>query len=149
MQESNKFLGMDKGNLPILALSLITLAVIIILFDMQTSAINRLDANISAMRSEQREDSAALRSEMKEAIRELSDDLDALEGKLDTLNNDVDALGSGLNALKIDTAEIKVRVEEIERRMSPLESVDGRLDEFERELARLKERVDALPAESE
>ena len=52
MQESNKFLGMDKGNLPILALSLITLAVIIILFDMQTSAINRLDANISAMRSE-------------------------------------------------------------------------------------------------
>ena len=142
MQESNKFLGMDKGNLPILALSLITLAVIIILFDMQTSAINRLDANISAMRAEQREDSAALRSELKEAIRELSDDLDALEGKLD-------ALGSDLNALKIDTAEIKVRVEEIERRMLPLESVDGRLDELERELARLKERVDALPAESE
>ena len=142
MQESNKFLGMDKGNLPILALSLITLAVIIILFDMQTSAINRLDANISAMRAEQREDSAALRSELKEAIRELSDDLDALEGKLD-------ALGSDLNALKIDTAEIKVRVEEIERRMSPLESVDGRLDELEREQARLRERVDALSAESE
>ena len=142
MQESNKFLGMDKGNLPILALSLITLAVIIILFDMQTSAINRLDANITAMRAEQREDSAALRSELKEDIRELSDDLDALE-------KEMGALGSDLNALKIDTAEIKVRVEEIERRMLPLESVDGRLDELERELARLKERVDALPAESE
>ena len=149
MQEANKFLGIDKGNLPILALSLITLAVIIILFDMQTSAINRLDASITAMRAEQREDNAMLRSELKEDIRELSDDLDALEGKLDTLNNDVDALGADLNALKIDTAEIKVRVAEIERRMLPLESVDGRLDDLERELARLKERVDALPAESE
>lgn len=149
MQESNKFLGMDKGNLPILALSLITLAVIIILFDMQNSTINRLEDKITAMRAEQREDSAALRSELKEDIRELSDDLDALEGKLDALNNDVGALGSDLNALKIDTAEIKVRVAEIERRMLPLESVDGRLDELERELARLKERVDALPAKSE
>ena len=142
MQESNKFLGMDNGNLPILALSLITLAVIIILFDMQTSAINRLEDKITAMGAEQREDNALLRSELKEDIRELSDDLDALEGKLD-------ALGSDLNALKIDTAEIKVRVAEIERRMLPLESVEGRLDELERELARLKERVDALPAESE
>ena len=142
MQEPNKFLGMDKGNLPVLGLSLITLAVIIILFNMQISAINRLNDKITAMGAEQREDNALLRSELKEDIRELSDDLDALEGKLD-------ALGSDLNALKIDTAEIKVRVAEIERRMLTLESVDGRLDELEREQARLKERVDALSTESE
>ena len=149
MQEPNKFLGMDKDSLPVLGLSLITLAVIIILFNMQNSTINRLEDKITAMGAEQREDNALLRSELKEDIRELSDDLDALEGKLDTLNNDLDALGSDLNALKIDTAEVKVRVAEIERRMLPLESVEGRLDELERELARLKERVDALPAESE
>ena len=149
MQDSNKFLGMDKGNLPVLGLLLTILVVVISLFNMQNSTINRLEDKITAMGAEQREDNALLRSELKEDIRELSDDLDALEGKLDTLNNDLDALRSDLNALKIDTAEIKVRVEEIERRMSPLESVDGRLDELERELARLKERVDALPAESE
>jgi len=142
MQESNKFLGMDKGNLPVLGLLLTILVVVISLFNMQNSTINRLEDNMMAMRAEQREDNALLRSELKEDIRELSDDLDALEGK-------VDALGSDLNALKIDTAEIKVRVEEIERRMLPLESVDGRLAELERELARLKERVDALPSESE
>ena len=142
MQEANKFLGMDKGNLPVLGLLLTILVVVISLFNMQNSTINRLEDKITAMGAEQREDNALLRSELKEDIRELSDDLDALEGK-------VDALGSDLNALKIDTAEIKVRVSEIERRMLPLESVDGRLAELERELARLKERVDALPSESE
>ena len=33
--------------------------------------------------------------------------------------------------------------------MPPLESMDGRLDNLEREQTRLKARVDALPAESE
>ena len=131
MQESNKFLGMDKGNLPVLGLQLTILAVVISLFNMQNSAINRLEDNMTATRAE-----------LKEDIRELGNELDSLE-------DDMDALGSDLNALKIDTAEIKVRVEEIERRMSPLEAVDGRLDELEREQARLRERVDALSSDSE
>ena len=144
MDESNKFLGMDKGNLPVLGLLLTILVVVISLFNMQNAAINRLGDEMAALRSEMREDNATLRSELKDDIRELSDDLDALENEMDALENEMGAVGSDLNALKLDTAEIKVRIAEIERRMLPLESVNGRLDELEREQAQLRERVDAL-----
>lgn len=144
MEDSNKFLGMDKGNLPVLGLLLTILVVVISLFNMQNAAINRLGDEMAALRSEMREDNATLRSELKDDIRALSDDLDALENEMDALENEMGAVGSDLNALKLDTAEIKVRIAEIERRMLPLESVNGRLDELEREQAQLKERVDAL-----
>ena len=137
MDESNKFLGMNKSDLPGIGLQLTILVVVISLFNMQNAAINRLGDEMTALRSEMREDNATLRSELKDDIRELSDDLDALE-------NEVGAVGSDLNALKLDTAEIKVRIEEIERRILPLESVDGRLDDLEREQAQLRERMDAL-----
>ena len=135
MEETNKIWGMDKGALAVIGLSLTNLAVVISLFNMLNSGINRLDANMTAMRSELKSDIGALRSELKADIREIRDELNTL--------------GSELNAAKIDIAEIKVRVAEIERRMPPLESMDNRLDNLELEMAQLRERVDALSAESE
>ena len=90
MQEPNKFLGMDKGNLPVLGLSLITLAVIIILFNMQISAINRLNDKVTAMLVEMREDNAATRSELSGDIRGGADDPDAPLSNMDTLDDDAD-----------------------------------------------------------
>lgn len=90
MQDPNKFLGMDKGNLPVLGLSVITLAVIIILFAMQISAINRLNDKVTAMIVEMREENAATRSELSGDIREVGDDPDAPLSNMDTLDDDSD-----------------------------------------------------------
>ena len=51
-----------------------------------------------------------------------------------TLSEDVDALSAEVIELKLETTQ-------------KIESVDGRLDELEREQAQIKERLDALAVE--
>ena len=133
MEDKNTFLGVNRGTITIIGVivaicapALTMIVTVIGLFSMMNSSINRLDNNITALRSELKADIAALRSEQKSDIAELR--ADVVE-------------------LKLTTTEISVRVEEIERRMPQVESVDGRLDALERGQARLNERVDAPSAE--
>ena len=133
MEDKNTFLGVNRGTITIIGVivaicapALTMIVTVIGLFNMMNSSINRLDNNITA-----------LRSEMKA-------DIDALRGNLKV---DIDALRADVVELKITTTEINVRLEEIERRMPQIESMDGRLVELEKGQARLRERVDALSEE--
>ena len=133
MEDKNTFLGVNRGTITIIGVivaicapALTMIVTVIGLFSMMNSSINRLDNNITALRSEMKADIDALRGELKV---------------------DIDALRADVVELKITTTEINVRLEEIERRMPQIESMDGRLAEVERGQARLRERVDALSEE--
>ena len=139
MEDTNTFLGAKRNTImmvgvivAICAPAMTMIATVIGLFSMMNSSINRLDNNITALRAEQKEELSALRAEQKAEISELSENIDALSAEV--------------IELKLETTQIRVRVEEIERRMPEIESVDGRLDELEREQARIKELLDALAA---
>ena len=153
MEDTNTFLGAKRGTIIMVGVivaiggpTLTMIATVIGLFSMMNSSINRLDDNITALRAEQKADLDALRAEQKA-------DLDALRAEqkadFDALNADVDALSADVFELKLDTVQIMARIEEIERRLPDIESVDGRLDELEREQALIKERLDALAASAE
>ena len=133
MEDKSTFLGVNRGTITLIGVivaicapALTMIVTVIGLFSMMNSSINRLDNNITALRSEQKADISALRSELQTDIAELR--ADVVE-------------------LKLTTTEISVRVEEIERRMPQVESVDDRLDDLERGQARLDERVDSLSEE--
>ena len=126
MEDTNTFWGAKRNTImmvgvtvAICAPALTMIATVIGLFSMMNSSINRLDNNVTALRAE-------LNSE--------------LGANLNTLSADI-------VELKLETTQIRVSVDEIARRMHEIESVDGRLDELEREQARIKERIDALAAE--
>ena len=69
---------------------------------------------------------------MNSSINRLDDNITALRAERKA---DLDALSADVVELKLDTAQIIVRIEETERRLPEIESVDGRLDELEREQA--------------
>jgi len=153
MEDTNTFLGAKRGTIIMVGVivaiggpTLTMIATVIGLFSMMNSSINRLDDNITALRAEQKADLDALRAEQKS-------DIDALRAEqkadFDALNADVDALSADVFELKLDTVQIMARIEEIERRLPEIESVDGRLDELEREQALIKERLDALASSAE
>ena len=144
MEDKNTFLGVNRGAITIIGVivaicapALTMIVTVIGLFNMMNSSINRLDNNITALRSELKTDIAALRSEQKA-------DTAALRSELKT---DIAALQADVVELKLTTTEISVRVEEIERRMPQIESMDGRLVELKKGQARLRERLDALSEE--
>ena len=153
MEDTNTFLGAKRGTIIMVGVivaiggpTLTMVATVIGLFSMMNSRINQLDNDITAFRAEQKAEFSALRAERKA-------DLDALRAErkadFDALSADIDALSADIFELKLDTVQIMARIEEIERRLPEIESVDGRLDELEREQALIKERLDALASSAE
>ena len=137
MEDTNTFLGAKRNTITmvgvtvaICAPALTMIAMVIGLFSMMNSSINRLDDNITALRAEQKAGFSALRAERNSE----------LGANLNTLSADI-------VELKLETTQIRVSVDEIARRMHEIESVDVRLDELEREQARIKEMLDALAVE--
>ena len=137
MEDTNTFLGAKRNTImmvgvtvAICAPALTMIATVIGLFSMMNSSINRLDNNITALRAEQKAGFSALRAELNSE-----------------LGANLNALSAEIIELKLETTQIRVSVDEIARRMPEIEFVDGRLDELEREQARIKELLDALAAE--
>ena len=89
-----------------------------------------------------------LRSDMNANYAAHRADIHALNSRVDALRAETRAeindLDSRIDALTVEAAESNVRIENIARSLPEYASVDERLDEIERELARLSELVNAL-----
>ena len=127
MEESaeKKFLGMDAVMVAVLGLFLTILSVVIVLAMFAFNTIRadnaRIEASIAASRAEQKADIEALRAEQKADVDKLEASIEALRAEqradIDMLSDKVDALDDNL---------------------------DARLDEIEREQARMQGAVEVL-----
>ena len=127
MEESaeKKFLGMDAIMAAVLGLFLTILSVVIVLAMFAFNTIRadnaRIEASIAASRAEQKADIEALRAEQKADVDKLEASIEALRAEqradIDMLSDKVDALDDNL---------------------------DARLDEIEREQARMQGAVEVL-----
>ena len=126
-QNSDTFLGFEKKQIPLLAL-LVAFGGIIIALQM-------------GMRSDMNANHAATQAD----IHALHSRVDALHGRVDALqlamNANDNALRDDINALTVEMAETNARIVNIESRLPEYASVDERLDQLEREQARLSELV--------
>ena len=168
--EDTKFLGIKRDTLMgagvLIGTQLTTMLVVVALFGVMNSSVNRLDESLKATNAAIA-DVAAKTAANGAAI-------EALILVTTKTNADLDALTAEVVELRVETAEIKARVtnievkvesidvrventdtsveniearvENIERNLPDYESVDNRLEDLERGQADLKAHVDALAA---
>ena len=133
-QDNSTFLGFEKKQIPLLAL-LIAFGGIIIALQIGTRS--DMNANHAATQAD---------------IHALNNRVDTLNNRVDTLQavmiasdnalrDDINALRTDINDLAVEMAETNARIVNIESRLPEYASVDERLDQLEREQARLSELV--------
>ena len=134
MEESaeKKFLGMDAIMAAVLGLFLTILSVVIVLAMFAFNTIRadnaRIEASIAALRAEQKADVNKLEAGIEELRAEQKADVDKLEAGIEGLRAeqraDIDMLSDKIDALD--------------------DNLDARLDEIEREQARMQGAVEVL-----
>ena len=134
MTDNTTFLGFDKKQIPLLALLaafggiLIAFGGIIIALQMGTRS--DMNANHAATQAD---------------IHALHSRVDTLQAVMNANDNahraEMNALRDDIKALSVEAAETNARIVNIENRLPEYASVDERLDELEREQARLSELV--------
>ena len=117
MEDKNTFLGVNRGTITIIGVivaicapALTMIVTVIGLFSMMNSSINRLDNNITALRTELKTDIDELRAdvvELKLTTTEISVRLEEIERRMPQ----VESMDSRLDALERGQARLNERVD--------------------------------------
>ena len=152
MEESaeKKILGMDAIMVAVLGLFLTILSVVIVLAMFAFNTIRadnaRIEASIAASRAEQKTDVDKLEASIEGLRAEQKADVDKLEASIEGLRAeqkaDVDKLEASIEGLR---AEQRADIEMLSDKIDALDgNLDVRLDEIEREQARMQGAVEVL-----
>ena len=133
-QDNSTFLGFDKKQIPLLSLILAG-------FIMLAGMFYQLNSNQNANHAATQADIHALHSRVDALQSVMVANDNALRADMNAVRDDMNALRTDINDLAVEMAETNARIVNIESRLPEYASVDERLDQLEREQARLSELV--------